>query len=159
MLIFQNFSKVFDEYIFAECPLPNRNFGDAIAVQDLSGIHILYISVQNFFRCSPPPPNQNPGAATVHYSLCMKRKGVHCTFFRFFTMQYSISTEFSITLFGFLSSLAFNNRIENLTLITEFRGALRQCLFCLQVAPDIGVENKSSRISLNLELVHRYNTN
>ena len=27
---------------------PNRNFGDAIAVQDLSGIH-----VWNFVRCSP----------------------------------------------------------------------------------------------------------
>ena len=39
-------------------------------------------------------------------------------------MHYSISTDFSITLFGFLSSLAFNNRIENLTLITKFRGPL-----------------------------------
>ena len=29
---------------------PNRNFGDAIAVQDLRGIH-----VWNFVRCSPPP--------------------------------------------------------------------------------------------------------
>ena len=36
-------------------------------------------------------------------------------------MHYSISTDFSITLFGFLSSLDFNNRIENLTLITKFR--------------------------------------
>ena len=34
-------------------------------------------------------------------------------------MHYFISTDFSITLFGFLSSLAFNNRIENLTLITK----------------------------------------
>ena len=68
---FQNFSKVFDEYIV---PFLNRNFGDAIAVQDLRGIHILYISVQNFVRCFPP--NQNPGAANVHYSLYMKRKGV-----------------------------------------------------------------------------------
>ena len=39
-------------------------------------------------------------------------------------MHYSISTDNSITLFGFLSSLAFNNRIENLTLITNFRGPL-----------------------------------
>ena len=38
-------------------------------------------------------------------------------------MHYFISTEFSITLFGFLSFLASNNRIENLTLITKFRGA------------------------------------
>ena len=50
-------------------------------------------------------------------------------------MHYFTSTDYSITLFGFLYSLAFNNRIENLTLITKFRGALRQCLFCLQVAP------------------------
>ena len=60
----------------------NPNFGDAIAVQDLRGIHVLYISVQNFVRCSLLP-NQNPGAVTVHYSLCMKRKGVHCTFLGF----------------------------------------------------------------------------
>ena len=39
-------------------------------------------------------------------------------------MHYTISTEFLITLFGFLFSLAFNNRIENLTLITKFRGPL-----------------------------------
>ena len=50
-------------------------------------------------------------------------------------MNYSITTEFSITLFGFLSSPALNNRIENLPLITKFWGALRQCHFCLQVAP------------------------
>ena len=31
-------------------PFLNRNFGDAIAVQDLRGIHILYINVQNFVR-------------------------------------------------------------------------------------------------------------
>ena len=37
-------------------------------------------------------------------------------------MHYSISTAFSIALLGFLSSLAFNNRIENLTLIPKFRG-------------------------------------
>ena len=45
-----NFLLVFDEYIFAECP-PNQNFGDAIAVQDLSGIHLW-----NFVRCSPLEP-------------------------------------------------------------------------------------------------------
>ena len=39
-------------------------------------------------------------------------------------MHYTISTEFSITLYGFLFSLAFNNRIENLTLITKFWGPL-----------------------------------
>ena len=58
-------------------------------------------------------------------------------------MYYFTSTYFMIfiTLFGFLSSLNFNKRIENLTLLTKFRGApyfrgaLRQCLFCLQVAP------------------------
>ena len=38
---------------------PNRICGDAIAVQDFSEIH-----VWNFVRGSPPP-NQNPGAATV----------------------------------------------------------------------------------------------
>ena len=42
--------KVFDDYIFAECP-HNQNFGDAIAVQDVSGIH-----VWNFVRCSPLEP-------------------------------------------------------------------------------------------------------
>ena len=39
-------------------------------------------------------------------------------------MHYYTSTDFSITLFGFLSYLAFNNRIENLILITKFRGPL-----------------------------------
>ena len=38
-------------------------------------------------------------------------------------MNYSISTDFSITSFGFLFSLACDNRIENLTLMTKFRGA------------------------------------
>ena len=47
---FSKFYKVFDECIFAECP-PNRNFGDAIAVQNLSGIH-----VWNFVRCFPLEP-------------------------------------------------------------------------------------------------------
>ena len=71
----------------------------------------------------PHPPNLIPRAAIVHYSFCMKRQGIYCTFLGFFTMHYFISTELSITLFGFLSSLAFNNRIENLTLITKFRWA------------------------------------
>ena len=39
-------------------------------------------------------------------------------------MYYFTITDFSITLFCFLSSLAFNSRIENLTLITKFRGPL-----------------------------------
>ena len=34
-------------------------------------------------------------------------------------MHYSTSAVFSITLFGFLCSLVFNNRIENLTLISN----------------------------------------
>ena len=34
-------------------------------------------------------------------------------------MHYSTRALFLITLFGFLSSLAFNNRIENLTLISN----------------------------------------
>ena len=38
-------------------------------------------------------------------------------------MHYSTSAAFSITLFSFLSFLAFNNRIENLTLIPKFLGA------------------------------------
>ena len=100
---------------------PNRNFGDAIAVQDMRGIHILYISVQNFVRC-PPPRTKILAPLLCIIAFVWKRKGVHCIFLGFFTMHYSISTEFSITLFGFLSSLAFNNRIENLSLITKFRG-------------------------------------
>ena len=53
-------------------------------------------------------------------------------------MHYSIITDFSITLFGFLSSLAFNNRIENLTLITKFRGApiFRGGHICLGGGPE-----------------------
>ena len=39
--------------------LPNQNFGDAIAVQDLRGNH-----VWNFVQCYPP--NQNPGVAPEH---------------------------------------------------------------------------------------------
>ena len=38
-------------------------------------------------------------------------------------MNNFTSTNFFVTLFGFLSSLDFNNRIENLTLMTKFRGA------------------------------------
>ena len=58
-----------------------------------------------------------------------KWKGVHWPLyiFRFFlqcTTLLAVITVFSITLFGFLSSLAFNNRIENLTLIPKFRGPL-----------------------------------
>ena len=50
----------------------------------------------------------------------MKKKGCSLYIFKFFlTMHYSTSAIFSITLFGFLSSLAFNNRIENLTLISN----------------------------------------
>ena len=55
-------SHLLNESIFAEFlsphPTPNRNFGDAIAVQDLREIH-----VWNSVRASPPP-NQNPGVAT-----------------------------------------------------------------------------------------------
>ena len=36
-------------------------------------------------------------------------------------MYYFTSTDFLITLFGYLSSLDFNNRIENLTLRIKFR--------------------------------------
>ena len=36
---------------------PNLNFGDAISVQDFSGIHVL-----NFVRCSPPPQPKESGA-------------------------------------------------------------------------------------------------
>ena len=39
---------------------PNRNFGDAIAVQDLRGIHV-YKKFSDV-----PPSNQNPGAAPVY---------------------------------------------------------------------------------------------
>ena len=41
---------------------PNRNFGDAIAVQDLRGIQY-----EIFFWCFPS--NQNPGAALVNSTL------------------------------------------------------------------------------------------
>ena len=37
-------------------------------------------------------------------------------------MYFLSSSDFLITLFGFISSLAFNNRIENLILMTKFRG-------------------------------------
>ena len=37
-------------------------------------------------------------------------------------MYYFTSTGFLITLFGYLSSLDFNNRIEILTLMTKFQG-------------------------------------
>ena len=39
-------------------------------------------------------------------------------------MYFFTSSDFLITLFGFIYSLAFNNRIENLILMTNFRGAL-----------------------------------
>ena len=59
---FLNFTKFFDQYICAECPPPNRNFGDAIAVQDLRGIH-----VWNFFGVFLS--SQNPGAASVYSTV------------------------------------------------------------------------------------------
>ena len=40
---------------------PNQNFGNAIAVKDLSGIH-----VPNFFRCPPPQPKQSCAAPDSH---------------------------------------------------------------------------------------------
>ena len=61
-----NFSKIFKSLMntfLLNVPL-NRNFGDAIAVQVLSEIH-----VWNFVFCSTP--NQNPGAATgTNSTLC-----------------------------------------------------------------------------------------
>ena len=119
---FSNFKKSLWWVHFCWMFLLNRNFGDAICSTGLERnyINILYISVHNFVWC---PPNQNPGAATVHYILCMKKKACSLYIFRFSTMHYSISNDFSITLFGFLSSLAFYNWIENLTLITKFCGA------------------------------------
>ena len=41
---------------------PNRNFGDAIAIQDLRGIQY-----EIFFLCFPS--NQNPGAAPVYSTV------------------------------------------------------------------------------------------
>ena len=119
-------------------------------------MQIIFINFSKFFKKKSLMntfllnvlPSQNPGAATVHYSLCMKKKGclLYSTFLVYLlTMHYFISSDFLITLFGFLSSLAFNNRIENLTLITKFQGppifggALRQCFLCLQVVPALTV--------------------
>ena len=39
-------------------------------------------------------------------------------------MYYFTSADVLITLFGYLSSLDFNNRIENLNLMTKFWGPL-----------------------------------
>ena len=61
-IFFINFSKFFKSLGWVHLcwmSLLNRNFGDAIAVQDLRGIH-----VWNFVRCSPS--NQNPGAAPIY---------------------------------------------------------------------------------------------
>ena len=41
------------------------------------------------------------------------------TFLGFFTMYFFTSSDFLIALFGFISSLAFNNRIENLILMSN----------------------------------------
>ena len=54
-----NFSKFYKNSLMRTVLLnvsPNRSFGDAIAVQDFSGIHVL-----NFVRCSPQP--KKSGAA------------------------------------------------------------------------------------------------
>ena len=137
--IFINFEKILKSIWWVHfcwmSPFPNRNFGDAIAVQNLREIYILYISVQNFVRCFTPRTKILAPLLCV-IAFVWQRTGVHCTF-SFVTMNFSISTDFSVTLFGFLSSLALNNRIENLTLMIKisgggpyFRGALRQCLFC-----------------------------
>ena len=101
-------------------PFPNRNFGDAIAVQNLREIYILYISVQNFVRYLTPEPKSWRRYCALQPLYNKER--VYIVHFQFVTTNFSISTDFSITLFGFLSSLALNNRIENLTLMIKFRG-------------------------------------
>ena len=77
-----NFSKFFKSiwgiHFCLISPLSNRNFGDAIAVQGFSWIH-----VWNFVQCSPYP-NQNSGAipiqlifihiSTVIFTLYQKNK-------------------------------------------------------------------------------------
>ena len=42
----------------------------------------------------------------------MKRKDVHCTVFGLLKCTTLLRAVYLITLFGFLSSLVFNNRIE-----------------------------------------------
>ena len=62
-----NFSKFYKKFltsIFLLNVSSNRNFGDAIAVQDFSGIH-----VWNFVRCSP---NQNKSFAPLILILLLQ---------------------------------------------------------------------------------------
>ena len=62
---FITFSKFFKRlcWMFS----PNRNFGDAIAVQDLKGIH-----VWNYFWCFPHPTKiLAPPLYTVYYIYCI----------------------------------------------------------------------------------------
>ena len=51
----------------------------------------------------------------------IKRKGVHCTFLGFLHCTTLLAVT-SITLFGFLSSLAFNNRIEKFNTNNKISG-------------------------------------
>ena len=62
-----NFSKVYKSLMstFLLNVSPIRNFGDAIAVQDLSGIH-----VWNFVRCFPEPKSwRSPGFSSWYYDF------------------------------------------------------------------------------------------
>ena len=82
-------------------------------------------------------------------------------------MYYFTSIDFLITLFGYLSSLDFNNQIENLTLLSKFSGApyfqggplfsgggaLRQCLFCLQVAPALHMHSTSMQLGMSMHIM------
>ena len=65
--IFYTFSKVFDEYIFAEYPLWTEIF--ATPLQYRTWEEFMY---EILFDVPVPPPNQNPGAApeyTYIYNL------------------------------------------------------------------------------------------
>ena len=116
--------KVFDKYIFAECLLLRT---------EILATSLQYMTWENFILCilvykilsvvHPPPRIKTLAPLLCVIAFVWKRKGIHCTFLVCYNeLLYIISTDFSITLFGFLFSLAFNNRIENLTLMTKFRG-------------------------------------
>ena len=96
---FKILQKFFDEYIFAEY-LPNH-FGDAIAVQDLSGIHILF--------CPMFPPNQNKIWRRPWFSSCYY-------YFSWWTFLHSVLIVDKILLCNILHILwyfIFHNILKN----------------------------------------------
>ena len=89
---------------FLQNVLPTEIFATPLQYRTWEEFIFCTLAYKILFDVPPRTKILAPLLCSVHYSFCIKN-GVYCTF---------------LGLFGFLSSPAF--RIENLTLITKFRG-------------------------------------